>query len=490
MFKQTHTGGRVIETKTTNAPEGDSGVTTESGKKASCKKLPLRKVVIIWIVVCITVAIDAVQFYYMVLTPVINLVMSASNGSYASFEEYSGTIEEIQATGTEPYWYDSCRSDSDTTVEIVGLLISEGVLEPTPEPVFENVDSVEVGTGKSYRSPKEAIIKISGEDGEKYFFANTNTYVFDSISNSRGLAYLEVGQSITIAYGSKEGIDDYDYVYAIKGAVPVFKYLNIIGAYAVYAVLPSLLFAFVTIFILCAISDRIANKETRKGTIITVAIVVIILLAIVWFGIDSYLKASKKAASSITAHAPIIYLYNDSDEQINVKLDLDGELTVTYPEYPTREGWTVSASPDGLLTDPQGQEYPFLFWEAELNMDYDLSKGFCVKGSDTEEFLDEVLPELGLNETEMEDFEAYWLPLMADNPYNVITFQTTAYDDAVSHSVTPEPNTVISINMLWYASDEFVSIEPQDLTGINPSLDEREGFVFVEWGGEEIDGIY
>lgn len=462
-------------------------MTTDNGKKASRKKLPLRKVVIIWIVVCGMVTIDAVLFYSMVLTPVINLVMSASNGSFNSYEEYSGTIEEIQATGTEPYWYDSCRSDSDTTVDIAGLLISEGVLEPTSEPVFENVDSVEVGTGKSYRSPKEAIIKISGEDGEKYFFANNNTYVFDSISNSRGLAYLEVGQSITIVYGSKEGIDDYDYVYAIKGAVPVFKYLNIIGAYAVYAVLPSLLFAFVTIFILCAISDRIANKETRKGTIITVAIVVIILLAIVWFGIDSYLKASKTAASSITAHAPIIYLYNDSDELINVKLDLDGELTVTYPEYPTDDGWTVSAAQDGRLTDTQGEEYPFLFWEAELNMDYDLSKGFCVKGSNTEEFLDEVLLELGLNETEKKDFEAYWLPLMKDNPYNVITFQTTAYTDAAKLDVTPEPDVVVRVNMLWYASDCFVDIEPQVLEDMNPSIEDRDGFVLVEWGGEIIE---
>ena len=68
-----------------------------------------------------------------------------------------------------------------------------------------------------------------------------------------------------------------------------------------------------------------------------------------------------------------------------------------------------------------------------------------------------------------------------------ITFQTTAYNDAVSHSVTPEPDTVISVNMLWYASSEYVEIEPQDLTEINPALDEREGFVFIEWGGEETD---
>ena len=199
------------------------------------------------------------------------------------------------------------------------------------------------------------------------------------------------------------------------------------------------------------------------------------------------MKESKAAASSITAHAPIIYLYNDSDELINVKLDLDGDLTITYPEYPTGEGWTVSAAPDGRLTDSQGQEYPFLFWEAELNMDYDLSRGFCVKGSDTEEFLNEVLPKMGLNETEMKDFEAFWLPLMKDNPYNVITFQTTAYTDAAKLDVTPEPDVVVRVNILWYASDCFVDIEPQAIEDMNPSIEKRDGFVLVEWGGEIIE---
>ena len=464
-------------------------MTTESGKKASRKKLPLRKVVIILIVVCITVAIDAVLFYHMVYTPMIDLNNSSHDSFYDSFPEYSGVVEEILARGPEVH---ENNGETYAVVAVIYASVADNngnEYADVKEIQFESVSSVEVGQSCSYISPKEAIIKVSGENGEKWFFANTQSHVYDSIADERGLANIEVGKNITIAYSSKDGVDDYDYVYAIKGEVPQSRYLDVVRTYALSVFLPSVIIAVCAIFFLFWFtSDSVWGKPRIAAIIVTV--IIVILIAIVCFGIDQYLKAAKAAASSITVHAPIIYLYNDSDELINVKLDLDGELTVTYPEYPTGEGWTVSAAPDGRLTDTQGQEYPFLFWEAELNMDYDLSKGFCVKGSDTEEFLDEVLPELGLNETEMEDFEAYWLPLMADNPYNVITFQTTAYDDAVSHSVTPEPDTVISVNMLWYASDEFVSIEPQDLTGINPSLDEREGFVFVEWGGEEIDGIY
>lgn len=462
-------------------------MTTENnGKKASRKKLPLRKVVIIWIVVCGMVTIDAVLFYHMVYTPMIDLNNSSHDSFYDSFPEYSGVVEEILARGLEVH-------DNNGETYAVIAVIYAGVADnngneyaDVKEIQFESVSSVEVGQSCSYISPKEAIIKVSGENGEKWFFANTQSHVYDSIADERGLANIEVGKNITIAYSSKDGVDDYDYVYAVKGEVPQSRYLDVVRTYALSVILPSVIIAVCAVFFLFWFtSDSVWEKPRIAAIIVTV--IIVILIAIVCFGIDQYLKAAKAAASSITAHAPIIYLYNDSDELINVKLDLDGELTVTYPDYPTGEGWTVSAAPDGRLTDTQGEEYPFLFWEAELNMDYDLSKGFCVKGSDTEEFLDEVLPELGLNETEMEDFEAYWLPLMADNPYNVITFQTTAYTDAAKLDVTPEPDVVVRVNMLWYSSDDFVDIEPQVLEDMNSSLEDRDGFVLVEWGGEIIE---
>ena len=93
------------------------------------------------------------------------------------------------------------------------------------------------------------------------------------------------------------------------------------------------------------------------------------------------------------------------------------------------------------------------------------------------------LAELGLNDKEADDFITYWLPLMIGNKYNVITFQTKAYEDVASLSISPKPDTVIRVNMLWYSTDRQVSIRPQDLTSVNPPG--RKGFTVVEWGGEE-----
>ncbi len=57
-------------------------------------------------------------------------------------------------------------------------------------------------------------------------------------------------------------------------------------------------------------------------------------------------------------------------------------------------------------------------------MRYDLSKGFCVAGSDTESFLREKLTYMGLTEEEMNEFIVYWLPRMEHNRFNLISFQS------------------------------------------------------------------
>ena len=105
------------------------------------------------------------------------------------------------------------------------------------------------------------------------------------------------------------------------------------------------------------------------------------------------------------------------------------------------------------------------------------------RGEDTAKFLEDALRQLGLSDKEADDFITYWLPEMEKNKYNVITFQTSAYEDVASLNIAPKPDTVIRVNMLWYSSDIQISIRPQELTTLNPS--ERKGFTVVEWGGEE-----
>lgn len=82
---------------------------------------------------------------------------------------------------------------------------------------------------------------------------------------------------------------------------------------------------------------------------------------------------------------PVVYLYPEETMEITVELDYNGSLTCTYPAYD--EGWTVIANPDGtLINQKDGKEYSYLFWEGTSNVQYDMSKGFVIKGKDTTEY--------------------------------------------------------------------------------------------------------
>ena len=179
------------------------------------------------------------------------------------------------------------------------------------------------------------------------------------------------------------------------------------------------------------------------------------------------------------SYKPVIYLYPEDVTEVSVKLDLDGELTCTYPLY--NEGWKVEAYPSGLLKDENGLEYNYLYWEGFLDAEYDFSKGFCVKGEDTAKFLEESLTQLGLNRREANEFIVYWLPLMQENPYNVISFQTDMYCEAAELEVNPAPDTLIRVFMAYKPCDEYVEMEAQEL-----SAPVRNGFVVVEWGGAKV----
>ena len=177
---------------------------------------------------------------------------------------------------------------------------------------------------------------------------------------------------------------------------------------------------------------------------------------------------------------PVIYLYPESKQEIEVKLDYAGELTCTYPEY--KNGWDVVAYPDGTLVDnATGEEYSYLFWEGNSDTEYDLSKGYVIAGEDTAKFLEEKLAELGLNRTEANEFIVYWLPKMQSNSYNLITFQNDIYTNLAKLEITPNPDSVLRVFMAYKALDEQIEIEEPVIEPF-----ERKGFTVIEWGGAEI----
>ena len=175
-------------------------------------------------------------------------------------------------------------------------------------------------------------------------------------------------------------------------------------------------------------------------------------------------------------YKPVIYLYPEEDAEISVRLDYNGRLTLTDPEY--KNGWKVTAKPDGTLLY-EGREYPNLFWEGERSYELSFNKGFCISGPDTERFLTEKLAYLGLNEKETVNFLEFWLPFMEKNPYNIISFAGAEYTDNAKLEISPSPDTLIRVYMQFTASDTPVDIPEQELS----PAPARSGFTVVEWGG-------
>ena len=176
---------------------------------------------------------------------------------------------------------------------------------------------------------------------------------------------------------------------------------------------------------------------------------------------------------------PVIYLYPETVMEVTVRLDYDGQLTCTYPAY--GNGWTVTARPDGTLTDEHGQTYNYLYWEGVSDAEYDFSQGFCIPGGETAAFLENTLAQLGLTRQESNEFIVYWLPRMEQNPYNLIAFQSDAYTDHARLTVTPEPDSLLRVFMAWKPLESPVEIPAQDLPAFS-----RDGFAVVEWGGAEV----
>ena len=202
------------------------------------------------------------------------------------------------------------------------------------------------------------------------------------------------------------------------------------------------------------------------------------LALLLCLGLCGCIPPSRNRKPEQLVDKPIIYFYPEEPTICSVKVTLNGQLTCTYPTHGA-DGWqNFTTYPDGTLIFPDGNEYYALYWEGVQRTQWDFSQGFCVKGQDTAEFLAWALSAQGLTAREANEFIIYWLPLMQDNSYNVIAFQTTAYTEGAVLDITPTPNTLLRVFMAYYPSAEVVDITPQAFE--SPV---RQGFTVVEWGG-------
>ena len=133
----------------------------------------------------------------------------------------------------------------------------------------------------------------------------------------------------------------------------------------------------------------------------------------IWFaiiiGIILFISLTIIEQGNSIIDKPLIYLYPESEKVITVKLGASENLTCTYPKY--EKSWEVLAKPNGELQDLKtGRRLYGLYWEGRRTTESNITDGFCIKGEDTAEFLENKLNILGLTEREANEFIIYWLP--------------------------------------------------------------------------------
>ena len=107
-----------------------------------------------------------------------------------------------------------------------------------------------------------------------------------------------------------------------------------------------------------------------------------------------------------------------------------------------------------------------------------MNEGFIVKSENAEEFLEEKLKILGLNDKESSEFITYWLPVLIKNKTSICSFQTEQFFENYKYEITPKPTSFLRIFLSIKKIDKEIEIKEQKLKGFK-----REGFVAVEWGG-------
>ncbi|MHA2039615.1 MAG: hypothetical protein ACW98X_24610 [Promethearchaeota archaeon] len=212
------------------------------------------------------------------------------------------------------------------------------------------------------------------------------------------------------------------------------------------------------------------SRHLKRNIIIGI---IVILAIIIFYSIPFFYSLYLPSGDDPVVLKPAIYLYPQETLKIKVSLSINGEITISDPEY--NNGWDVVVEPGSNI---QGG-YDYLFYEARLNYLKTPDEGWCVEYEHLELWMNNTLKELGLNEKESKEFKDFWLDVLPIANYYEIKLLSKEYLDLnMGLIIDPKPETIIRVMLTFSPCQNAFEIDtPLIKTHI------RLGFTVVEWGG-------
>ncbi len=176
---------------------------------------------------------------------------------------------------------------------------------------------------------------------------------------------------------------------------------------------------------------------------------------------------------------PAIYLYPEKETEMNVRLNVDGKITLSDPLYDEGYGWNVKAYPDGRIIPNSKSVYPYLYYEADVNGVTLPKAGFVVAREKLKYQITKMMKEIGFNQKETSDFLSYWLPRLTEKPYYFVSLMSEEMinrKETLTFSQTPD--TLIRARFVF----EGLNL-PTFVTPLSIPRHTRSGFTVTDWGG-------
>lgn len=174
-------------------------------------------------------------------------------------------------------------------------------------------------------------------------------------------------------------------------------------------------------------------------------------------------------------YKPNIYIYSDTNMEVNVKIIQHHYITESIPRYDAERGWDAKIV-DGSINGCND----YLFYEAEVpDPCWQKNEAFFIRGKFLKSDLAEMLERYQFNQKESDDFLEYWLEkLEENNDYLFYPQYNDVLDKIMKLEITPEPENLFRV---WFLIEPYTG---QGASEIKENLRIlRTEYTIVEWGG-------